>query len=97
MACSHLENVYVNAALFLLVAYAFWKMRLSTSEGRLMWISALAGFLCNLYAGGDAWETPPTGSRFLLMGSISLLPLSGYSLSQIGLAVRVTALVIILT
>lgn len=90
------KYVYVNLALVLLVAYAFCRRKLSTSEDRLMWVSALAGFLYNLYAGGDAWETPPTGSRLLLMGSISLLALSGYALVQLGLALRLFGLVILL-
>lgn len=90
------KYAYVNAALFLLVAYAFWKRRLSTSEDRLMWVSALAGFLYNLYAGGDAWETPSTGSRFLLMSSISLFALSGYTLGRLGLAMRIVGLATVL-
>ncbi len=87
---------YVNLALFLLIGYAFWKRRLSTPEDRLIWVSAMAGLLYNLYSGGDAWENPQSGSRFLLMGSLSLFALCGYALTQLGSILQVTGLAAIL-
>jgi len=45
--------------------------------------------------GGDAWENPSTGSRFLLMGILGVISLAGYRLSQWGWGMKFIGLLVI--
>jgi len=89
------KYMYVNLALFATALYGLWRLGWRQEKSMLLGLSFGLGVLYNLHVGGDAWENPSTGSRFLLMGILGVISLAGYGLSQWGWGMKFIGLLVI--
>jgi hypothetical protein len=89
------KYTYVNLALFATALYGLWRLGWRQEKSMLLGLSFGLGVLYNLHAGGDVWEDPSTGGRFLLMGILGVISLAGYGLSQWGWGMKFIGLLVI--
>lgn len=84
---------YFNLIAILLLAVFFYKEkgRVFRIRGPFFLLYTLFGasLLYNVYVGGDAWEDPWSGSRFLFMGVVAIFPVMAIILDKFRIAAAV--------